>query len=89
MPKGNYIVPFPENEPVKSYAPGSPERASLQAKLKEMKGQEIEVPMNIGGEEITTSTKIRMSPPHEHRHTLGHFYEGDASHVEQAVNAAL
>ncbi len=89
MPKGNFVVPFPDNEPVKSYASGSPERISLQAKLKEMSSQEINVPMYIGSEEVTTSTKIRMSPPHDHKHTLGHFYEGDASHVEQAINAAL
>ena len=89
MPKGNFVVPFPDNEPVRSYGAGSPERASLQAKLKEMSTMEIDVPMYIGSEEITTSTKIRMSPPHNHQHTLGHFSEGDASHVEQAINAAL
>ncbi|MEQ9425168.1 MAG: L-glutamate gamma-semialdehyde dehydrogenase [Cyclobacteriaceae bacterium] len=89
MPKGNYTIPFPSNEPIKSYAPGSPERASLQAKYKEMKGMEIDVPMYIGGEEIDTDKKIRMSPPHDHKHTLGHFSEGDASHVEQAINAAM
>lgn len=89
MPKGNFVVPFPDNEPVKSYAAGSPERLSLQAKLKEMSSGEIDVPMYIGSDEVTTATKIRMSPPHDHKHTLGHFYEGDASHVEQAINAAL
>lgn len=50
---------------------------------------EIDVPMYIGGEEIDTDKKIRMSPPHDHKHTLGHFSEGDASHVEQAINAAM
>ena len=89
MPKGNFVVPFPDNEPVKSYAPGSPERASLQARLKEMSNTTIDVPMYIGGDEVTTDTKLPMSPPHDHQHILGHFSEGDSSHVEQAINAAL
>ncbi len=89
MPKGNFVVPFPDNEPVKSYSAGTPERSSLQAKLKEMSAGKIDVPMYIGSDEITTATKIRMSPPHDHKHTLGHFYAGDASHVEQAIHAAL
>lgn len=89
MPKGVYIVPFPENEPVKSYAPGSPERESLIAKYHEMHGQEIDVPMYIGSEEVKTDNKVRIAPPHEHAHTLGHFNMGDASHVEAAIDAAL
>jgi len=89
MPKGIYVVPYPENEPVKSYAPGSPERASLQAKLKELKSKEIDIPMYIGSDEVTTDKKVRISPPHDHQHTLGYYYAGDAGHVEQAINAAL
>ncbi len=89
MPKGNFIVPFPENETVKSYAPGSPERISLQAKLKELKSKEIDIPMYIGSDEVTTDKKVRIAPPHDHKHTLGHYYAGDSGHVEQAINAAL
>lgn len=90
MPKGVFTVPFPENEPVKGYAPGSPEREELQAKYKEMYNQKpIDVPMYIGGEEVRTSSKKRMAPPHDHKHTLGHFNQGDASHVEKAIEAAL
>ncbi len=84
-----FKTPQPKNEPVLSYAPGTPERAALQAELKELKGKELDVPMYIGGEEVRTGKKIRMSPPHDHKHTLGYFHEGDASHVEQAINAAL
>ncbi|NMM48758.1 L-glutamate gamma-semialdehyde dehydrogenase [Marinigracilibium pacificum] len=89
MPKGIYNIPYPENEPVKSYAPGTPERAELKAAVKELKSQEIDVPMYIGGEEVRTGNKVAMNPPYEHSHVLGYFHEGDASHVERAIEAAL
>ena len=89
MLKGFFNVPTPHNEPVKSYAPGSPERAELQKTIKELRAQVIDVPMYIGSEEVRTGKTRPMSPPHDHQHILGHFHEGDASHVEQAINAAL
>lgn len=89
MLKGFFNVPEPKNEPVKSYAPGSPERKELQNKLKELRGQQVDVPMYIGSDEVRTGNKKPMFPPHDHQHLLGHFHEGDASHVEQAINAAL
>ena len=89
MANGFFKVPTPQNEPVLSYAPGSPERASLKAALQEMRSQEIDVPMFIGTEEVRTGNKKPMSPPHDHQHILGYFHEGDASHVEDAINAAL
>ncbi|SMG29356.1 delta-1-pyrroline-5-carboxylate dehydrogenase [Marivirga sericea] len=84
-----YKVPVPKNEPVNSYAPGTPERTSLQAKLKELRGQEVDVPMYIGAEEVRTGKTHPLSPPHDHQHKLGQFHEGDGSHVEQAIKAAL
>ena len=89
MLKGFFNVPTPHNEPVKSYAPGSPERAELQKTIQELRAQLIDVPMYIGSEEVRTGKTRPMSPPHDHQHILGHFHEGDASHVEQAINAAL
>ena len=89
MPKGNFFVPAPVNEPVLSYAPGSKEREELLAKYKEMYDTTIEAPMFIGGEEVHTTTKIAMTCPHDHQHVLGHFSEGDVSHVNQAIDAAL
>lgn len=89
MPKGIYQVPVPENEPVKSYAPGSPERAELKAELAKRKKQTLDIPMYIGDKKVTTNKKISLSPPHDHQHVLGHFNEGDKSHVEQAIDAAL
>lgn len=89
MPKGNFFVPVPVNEPVLSYAPGTPEREELQAKYKEMYASTIDAPMFIGDKEVHTKTKIAMTCPHDHKHVLGHFSEGDASHVNQAIDAAL
>lgn len=89
MSKGVYQIPVPSNEPVLSYAPGSSEKANLKKALEEARSQELDIPMYIGSEEIRTGNKISLSPPHDHKHVLGHFHEGDASHVEQAVNAAL
>ena len=89
MPKGNFFVPDPINEPVLSYAPGTPERKTLLAKYKEMYQSKIDAPMYIGSEEVRTNNKIAMTCPHDHKHVLGHFSEGDASHVNQAIDAAL
>jgi 1-pyrroline-5-carboxylate dehydrogenase len=89
MLKGFFNVPTPQNEPVKGYAPGSAERKELQNMLKTLRSQVIDVPMYIGSEEVRTGHKKPMSPPHDHQHILGYFHEGDASHVEQAINAAL
>ncbi|MBX2846270.1 MAG: L-glutamate gamma-semialdehyde dehydrogenase [Saprospiraceae bacterium] len=89
MPKGIFPIPYPTNETVRSYAPGSPEKIELKAALNAMKSQEIDAPMYINGQEVRTDNKQRMAPPHEHTHTLGYFHEGDAQHVHQAIDAAL
>lgn len=89
MPKGTFLIPKPNNEPIFSYAPGSPERSTLKQTLEEFRNIEKDIPMYIGGEEVRTGNKIKMSPPHDHKHLLGYFHEGDESHVQQAVNAAL
>lgn len=89
MANGFFKVPTPKNEPVLNYAPGSPERQKLQAALKEMRSKQVDVPMYIGAEEVRTGKKKPMSPPHDHQHILGHYHFGDASHVEEAINAAL
>lgn len=89
MPKGVYKVPTAINEPVKSYAPGSAERKELQAKLKELRSKTIDIPMYIGGKEVRSGHKIRLSPPHDHKHTLGYFHKSDKKHVKLAIDAAL
>jgi 1-pyrroline-5-carboxylate dehydrogenase len=89
MPKGFFNVPIPKNEPVLSYAPGNKERQLLKKALAEARGQVLDIPMYIGGEEVRSQNKKKISPPHDHQHLLGYFHEGDKSHVEQAIQAAL
>ena len=89
MSLGNFSIPVPTNEPVKEYRPGSPERKAVKQALKAFRAQETDIPMYIDGKEIRTERKLRIAPPHDHQHTLGYFYEGDAEHVKQAIDAAL
>jgi 1-pyrroline-5-carboxylate dehydrogenase len=89
MSNGFFKVPYPKNEPVLSYAPGTPERQALKKALEEARNKQLDIPMYIGGEEIRTEKKVKLSPPHDHQHTLGYFHVGDKGHVEQAITAAL
>lgn len=86
---GSFSYPMPANEPVLNYAAGSVEREKLKATLRELKSEEAEVPMYIGGKEVRTKKKKAMHPPHEINHVLGYFHAGDERHVQQAINAAL
>ena len=89
MSEGFFNIPEVKNEPIKSYAPGSPERKELKNKLAELRAVELEIPMIIGGKSVKTDTKVRMFPPHDIKHTLGYYYQGDGSHVQMAIDAAL
>ena len=89
MTKGFLNIPAIKNEPIKSYAPGSPERNELKDMLAEMRSVELEIPMVIGGNEVTTDQRVRIFPPHEIKHTLGYYHQGDASHVQMAIDAAM
>jgi 1-pyrroline-5-carboxylate dehydrogenase len=89
MSKGNFFIPQPINEPILSYAPGTPEREEVLATYKEMYAKKIDAPMFIGSKEVRTNNKIAMTSPQDHQHVLGHFSEGDASHVQEAIDAAL
>jgi 1-pyrroline-5-carboxylate dehydrogenase len=89
MSNAFYNVPKATNEPVLSYAAGSREKAELKKALAAMRSVEIDVPMYIDGKEVRTEAKVRIAPPHDHRHTLGHFNRGNETHVKQAIDAAL
>ncbi len=89
MANGNYIVPQAVNEPILNYAPGSSERVTLQKALAEARAQVKDVPMYIDGKEVRTGKTKKLSPPHDHAHVLGNYHEGDASHVNMAIDAAL
>jgi 1-pyrroline-5-carboxylate dehydrogenase len=85
---GNRRVPPPVNEPVKSYAPGSPERDELKGRLATMAAERIDIPLIIGGEEIRTGETSTAVMPHDHRHVLADWHRGGATHVERAIEAA-
>jgi 1-pyrroline-5-carboxylate dehydrogenase len=89
MLKGFFNVPTPVNETILSYAPGSAERAQLKKALADARATTVDVPMFIGGKEVRTDKKVAMRPPHDHQHILGHFSQGDKSHVEAAIKSAL
>ncbi len=89
MLKGFFNVPKPQNEPVLNYAPGSAERAALQAALQEGRSYVADIPMYIGAEEVRTGNTLEIRPPHDHQHLLATFHEGDARHVNAAIDAAL
>lgn len=89
MSNGFYKLPEIKNEPIKSYAPGSSERASLQKKLKELRSIEVDIPMIIGGKEVRTGVLQDIRPPHDIHHLLGKYHQGNNTHVQQAIDAAL
>lgn len=83
-------VPIAQNEPVKSYAPGSSERESLLHTYQTLYAQTpIDIPLYIGGERVLTSNKKSCKPPHDHHHIIAHYSMGDKTHVEKAIQAAL
>lgn len=82
-------TPRPENETVLSYAPGSPERASLRRKLEELKREQIEIPAFIGGEEVRTGDTIEIHPPHDHGSTLATVHLCGEKEVGRAIDAAM
>ena len=82
-------VPTPVNEPVKSYAPGSPERASLKVKLDEMSANRVDMPLVIAGKDVRTGKLGQAVMPHRHAHVLGDFHQGGAAEVKSAIDAAL
>lgn len=86
---GYFNYPIPLNEPVLTYAPGTVERENLKQTLEILKKETADVPMYINGKEIRTGKKVALHPPHEISHLLGHFHEGDESHVTMAIEAAL
>ena len=88
MSNAIHHLAIPPNEPVRAYAPGSPERADLQRALEEARAETRELPAFINGERVLEGEKVSVHPPHDHGHTLGHFYRGTAEHVHRAIAAA-
>ncbi|MFT4575809.1 MAG: 1-pyrroline-5-carboxylate dehydrogenase [Polaribacter sp.] len=89
MGRGFFKVPEAVNEPVKGYAPGSPEREELLATYKAMFNSNIDVPMHINGEEVRTGNTRKITPPHDHKHVVGQYHTAEKSHVDTAISTAL
>ena len=89
MLKGFFHVPKAVNEPVKSYAPNSPEKASVLAAYKKMWHETIDVPNYIGKEEIRTGNTRNLTAPHDHKHVVGTYHLAEKAHVEKAIASAL
>ena len=85
---GTFRVPQPINEPVRAYGPGSPEKRSIKAKLAELRGKEIEIPLIIGGEEVRTGRMGTCLIPHRHGHVLARYHKAGKAEVDRAVVAA-
>jgi len=83
-----FTIPIPVNEPIKDYDPGSPEKASLQAKADELSSQIIDIPLVIGGEEIRTGNTAQCIMPHDHEHVLANFHQAGEKEVDMAINAS-
>ena len=89
MARGYFNVPVAVNEPVKGYAPGSPEREELLATYKEMYKGNVDLPMHINGKEVRTGNTKNITPPHDHQHVVGQYHTADKSHVDEAIATAL
>ena len=86
---GRRNVPRPENDPNLSYAPGTPARAELKARLKQMAEETVDIPLIIGGKEIRSGTTEKSVMPHKHGHVLGNFHKATPEQVRQAASAAV
>jgi 1-pyrroline-5-carboxylate dehydrogenase len=89
MSKGFFNVPKAKNEPVKGYAPNSPEKAAVLATYKTMWNSKIDIPLYIGSEEIRTENTRTISPPHDHKHIVGSYHLAEKHHIENAITNAL
>ena len=86
---GRRRVPPPTNDPIRSYEPGSAERASIKARLTALAGEQVDIPIVIGGKEIRTGDTAPVVMPHDHRHVLGKYHKATAEHVRQAIETAV
>ena len=89
MKNGFFSAPRPVNEPVLDYKKNSPERKEVLETYTTLYNSNIDVPLYIGSKKIVTKTRAKMAPPHDHKHTLGSFSMAEATHVTQAIDAAL
>lgn len=89
MARGFFNVPKAINEPVKGYAPDSPERKQLLSTYKSMHNSTIDIPIHVNGEEIRTGNTKNITPPHDHKHSIGQYHIASKEHVDLAISTAL
>ncbi|MGO3154793.1 MAG: L-glutamate gamma-semialdehyde dehydrogenase [Mesonia sp.] len=89
MGKGFFQVPPAVNEPIKSYAPGTPEREEVLLMYKDMYNTKVDVPLYIGSEEVRTKNTATIHPPHDHKHNLGVYHLAEKKHINKAIDAAM
>jgi 1-pyrroline-5-carboxylate dehydrogenase len=89
MGKGFFNVPVAINEPVKTYAPGTPERAAVLKTYAEMYKSKVDVPLYINGKDVKTKNTRTMSPPHDHKHVVGTYHLAEKKQVDEAISTAL
>ena len=89
MSTGFFNVPVAVNEPVKTYAPGTPEREQVQQAFKEMYQSTVDVPLYIGGKEVRTGSTKNLFPPFDHQHHLGTYHTATKDLIQDAIDAAL
>ena len=89
MANAQFRINLPQNEPIKNYAPGSPEKAALKKRIEELKNQTIEIPLIIGGKEVKTGNMEDCVIPHNHKIVIGRYHKAGSKEVEMAIEAAL
>lgn len=89
MSNGIFSMPYPKNETILNYGPGSPEKTKLKAALKELSSQQMDIPVVVNGEEIRTGKTAKCVMPHNHGHLLGQFHQAGTKEVEGAIEGAL
>ncbi len=89
MPNAQFMIEKPANEPINAYGPQSPEKLTLKAKIEELKAQQIDIPLIIGGKEIRTGQTAQCTCPHDHQHVLGQYHKAGPAEVQMAIEAAI
>src|SRR5210317_560806 len=89
MSNAHFRVPKAINEPVLSYAPGTPEREAVLASYRTQYNEVADIKMKIGGQRLDSSSKKPLSPPHQHQHVIGHYYEATEEQAKLAIEEAL
>jgi len=84
-----FKVPFPKNETILEYAPGSPEKEDVLKMYRTLYNSNLEIPMRIGNKDVRSGNTSSMNPPHDHKHSLGVYHKAEEVHIKEAIQASL